>query len=210
MTSKGPSSVESPAPASPSRTRRGLLAAAALGGLGAVVAGRSVAAAPDGERPNQPTDADTERLAAALGLELTARDLYQARLDAGGLDDLAAAVEVMKENHEAYAQAIAGDAGLSLSDIGRDDDVFASLEAGFTSDVDTFAATAHELEQTAVSTHTALLGEYESADAIQLTGAIIVVEARHATVLADLLGVDDLDTVFGNEASALELSGGGA
>ena len=43
--------------------------------------------------------------------------------------------------------------------------------------------------------------------AIALTASIAVVEARHATVLADLLGVDDLDVLFGNDQSALELTG---
>ena len=37
--------------------------------------------------------------------------------------------------------------------------------------------------------------------------SIAVIEARHATVLADLLDVDDLDVVFGNDQSALDLTG---
>ncbi len=60
-----------------------------------------------------------------------------------------------------------------------------------------------------MSTHTALLGRYESLDAIELTASIIVVEARHATIIADRIGAD-LATQLGNDQPALELAGGAA
>ena len=53
---------------------------------------------------------------------------------------------------------------------------------------------------------TELSSLYESIQAINLTASILVVEARHATVLADVAGVDDLDVVFGNAETALDLS----
>ena len=37
-----------------------------------------------------------------------------------------------------------------------------------------------------------------------------VVEARHATVIADILGVENLDVLFGNDQSPLEFAGDSA
>lgn len=188
----------------PRRNLIGMAGAAGLAGAAAaLLAGRTVVAAP--EQPNRPSTADVALLEAALGLELAARDLYRAQLEASPSGDLAVAVGVMAENHEAYAQAIAGAAGLSAQTVGRNDEVFDANVAAF--EGSGFAEAAHTLEQIAVATHTELLGAYESADAIELTTSILVIEARHATVLADLLGVDDLDVVFGNDQSALELGG---
>jgi hypothetical protein len=209
MTSKGPSHVDleiAEPVADAAIGRRNLIGMAGVAGLAgaaaSLLAAQTTLAAPD--QPNQPTDADTALLAEAMSLEIAARDLYLAQLAANPSGDLAVAVNVMAQNHEAYAQAIAGITGLSAGDY-RNDAVYDSLEADFTSSG--FAAAAHGLEQTAVATHTALLGEYESADAVTLTASILVVEARHATVLAAVLGVDDLDTLFGNDQPALTLGG---
>ncbi len=187
-------------PAEPATTRRSLIraaGAAGIAGAAALLASRPVSATP---APEPPGPADVALLEQAMLLELTARDLYLSALasDVGDLGDL---VTVLAENHESYAQSIAGVAGLSAQ--GRNDAVFEALQPGFTAD---FAVPAHQLEQTAVATHTQLVGEYESQHAIELTASIIVVEARHATVLADVAGVSDLDVVFGNEQSALELA----
>lgn len=183
-----------------------LAGAAGLGGLAAaLVADRAALAAPADEQPNVPTEADIAVLEQVIGLELAASALYRTRLDAGTSDELAPAVGVMAENHQAFAQAISGATGLPASEANADI-VEANLD-GFTgSDTDFFAA-AHTLEQIAVATHTELLGGYESEDAIKLTAAITLTEARHATVLAHLLGIDDLDVFFGNEESALSLEG---
>lgn len=210
MTSKGPSHVdlEIAEPAADAAVgRRNLIGMAGLAGLAGAAAAMLSAQTTMAvsETPNQPTEADTELLAAAMSLELAARDLYRAQLDANPSSDLAVGVGVMAENHKAFAQAIAGITGLSASDDVRNNDVFDSLSEDFASS--DFAAAAHGLEQTAVSTHTALLGQYESTDAITLTTSILVTEARHATVLADVLGVDDYDVLFGNEQPALELGG---
>ncbi|BAN02215.1 ferritin-like domain-containing protein [Ilumatobacter coccineus] len=187
--------------------RRNLIGMAGVAGLAgaaaAMLSAQTTLAASD--QANQPTDADMALLAEALGLELTARDLYRSQVAANPSGDLASAVSIMAENHEAYAQAIAGATGLSASDDKRNAEVFDALAADFAGS--DFAAAAHGLEQTAVATHTALLGEYESADAITLTTSILVTEARHATVLAAVLGVDDLDTLFGNDQPALALGG---
>ena len=80
------------------------------------------------------------------------------------------------------------------------------LQCDFEGGRERFLTAAHQLEQTAVATHTALLGLYEGVQVVQLTASILVVEARHATVLADLLGAD-LDTKLGNDAEPLDLGG---
>ena len=192
-----------------SMSRRSLVTAggaAALGGLAAsLLATRPVLAAGEDstERPNGPTESDVARLEQVIALELAANDLYRAKLNSGAEGDLAVAVGVMAENHQAFAQAVSGMTGLSAGEPNAD--VIAANVEGFTgSDPDFFAA-AHALEQTAAATHTALIAEYESDDAIALTASIAVSEVRHATVLADLLGVDDLDVLFGNTQSALSL-----
>ena len=154
-----------------SMSRRSLVTRAGAAGLAGLAAAfvidRSAlvaAAAPD--QPNIPTDADMALLDQVIGLELAVTDLYTAALDQA-TDDLAVAVGVMASNHQAYAQAIAGATGLSAS--GRNDEVYDANIAAFTGSSTDFLAGAHTLEQMPVTTHTELLGRYESADAIALT-----------------------------------------
>lgn len=195
-----------------------LTGAAGLGGLAAsLLVDRAALAAPDDEgeqRPNVPTEADMAILRQVIGFELAASALYQAKLgtDAEGReepgegeesDPLTVAVRVMAENHQAFAQAAAGDTGMSADE--GDPDIIAANLVGFTGSNSDFFTTAHALEQTTVATHTALIGDYESASAIKLTASIAITEARHASVLADLLDVEDLDVLFGNDESALLL-----
>lgn len=194
----------------PSMSRRSLVtltSAAGLGGLAAaLLVDRAALALPTGdaaERPNVPTEGDIALLEQVIGLELAGSALYRARLSAGADGDLGVAVGVMAENHQAFAQAIAGATGLSAG-VANSEFVDANLSA-FSGSTDEFFAAAHAFEQTAAATHVALMGRYESDDAITLTASIALTEARHATVLADLLGVDDLDVLFGNDQSALSL-----
>jgi len=139
-----------------------------------------------------------------MQLELSARDLYRHRLDSADDGDLGPVISVMAENHEAYAQAIAGHIGVSADT--RNDDVYEALEAAFGGSADEFLSAARSLEEDAVATHSALLDDYESDDAIVLTGSILVVEARHSTVLADILDIP-LEERFVNTGVALELGG---
>jgi rubrerythrin len=164
------------------------------------------AAGPD-ERPGVPTESDKVLLFQLMALELAAKELYQAALE-GRSDDLAIVIEAMVDNHQAYAQAMSGATGLS-ADRTNEDVVADNLDA-FTGTDDELFAAAHALEQTAVSTYTSLIDAWESTNAISLTASIAVVEARHATVFADLLGVDDLDVLFGNDQPALDLTGSDA
>lgn len=193
--------------------RRSLFARAGAAGIVGLAAALTVdhvaLASPDTTvaRPNVPTASDNGTLELVIGFELAASELYRAAA-AGVSDGLVAAVGVMAENHQAYAQAIAGKTGLSASNM--NDGIYETFVARFTGSDDDFLTAAHELEQAAVSTHTAAITGYESNEAIGLTSSILVVEARHATVLADLLGVSDFDVLFGNDQPAITLSGGGA
>jgi rubrerythrin len=207
MNSKGQSLVDFE-PAEPASTRRSLLGVAGLASLVgasvAVLSGQSAAAAPD-----RPSDADRAALTEALRLELAATDLY--RLAAAELtDDAETVATVMADQHRAYAEAISGMIGLSSP--GPNEDVVDELTDAFTtSDAQAFGNAASSLENTAVATHTELLGGYDSIQAVNLTASIITVESRHAAVLTSLAGFSsNLDEMLGNTAEALDISGGAA
>jgi rubrerythrin len=206
MNSKGPSLVDLHTTERAS-SRRSLLG---LGGI--VAAGTAVALASSASAaaaPGKPTDTDRAALEAALRLELTARDLYlQAAEELD--DDVAQLASVVGANHGAYAQAISGAIGISANE--RNEDVFNAQRSLFAvSDAQAFGAAARTLENIAVATHTELLADYESIDAIELTASIIVTESRHAVVFASLAGfASNLDEMLSNSAVPLELSGGAA
>jgi hypothetical protein len=203
MNSKGPSHVDLDL-AEPASSRRGLLGAAGAAGLLGGVA-VLLSDGPAGAAPNVPTEEDTALLGAAQALELSATDLYQLALDAG-IDDPSGAIDVMARNHRAYAEAIAGATGISAN--ARNDEVYDSLADQFdTTDLGQFAAAGVELENTAVATHTELLGMYESDTALRLTASILVVEARQATVLGDMAG-DDLETMITASGEPADISEG--
>jgi rubrerythrin len=169
--------------------------------LGAGVAGVALAAfTARAASAGSPTPADTELLDFAMQLELTARDLYRAAVDAGADPGIAS---VMAEQHESYAQSLAGFGGLSAGT--RNDEVFDEYESAFaTSDDQAVLEAAYELESIAVATHTELLGLLEGARAARLVASILVVEARHCAVLADATGRgDDLDALLANTADPI-------
>jgi hypothetical protein len=193
-----------------SLSRRGLVTrvgGAGLAGLAAALLidrGTLVSAVGPEDRPGVPTAADDALLAQVMAFELAVGDLYRSASE-GASDDLALFAGVMATNHRAYAEAIAGATGISAG--AADPELVADNLDAFTGSTTEALTAAHALEQTAVATNTALIAEYESNTAIALTASIAVVEARHATVIADMLGVDDLDVLFGNDQSPLELTG---
>jgi rubrerythrin len=200
MTSKGPSpvttsDVRDDAPAARS-TRRSLLGASAAGVALAALAARSVGASSG----NGPTAVDRELLGFAMGLELAARDLYEAAVEAGADSPLVAA---MASQHAAYAQSLGGLAGQSASS--RNREAFDALESSFAvSDNQAVLEAAYELESIATATHTELLALIETANAARLVASILAVEARHCTVLADASGRgDDLDALLVNSADPI-------
>lgn len=192
MNPKGPSLVDLPTAASSSR--RSLLGiAGAAGVLAAVTASRSVTAA-----PNVPSEADAEVLAAGMAAELAVSDLYQLAVSSGVGDETFATIAA---NHLAYGEAIAATIGQSAQ--GRNEEIYEQFASDFESgDAATVAATALVVEEVLVATHLQLVGQFEGTDPVDLTTAILVVENRHAAVLADIAGESDLETLLGSTEPA--------
>ena len=67
-----------------------------------------------------------------------------------------------------------------------------------------FLAAAYELEETLVATHTRLIGQLLGTNGVELISSILIVEARHSLVFADLPGETDLETLIFTTAEALE------
>lgn len=172
------------------QSRRALLGAGAVGVALALAGGRPAAAT------TGLSDDDLAIGGFAIRLELAVRDLYDAAIDAGADGDVWV---VMREQHEAYAQQLAGVTGLSAGE--RDDATFDSLVAEFAT-ADPLAA-ALAVENTAAATHTDLLGRVDDDGMAAAMASFVSMESRHATVLAGLAGDDDLDTLFLNTATPL-------
>jgi Ferritin-like domain len=170
----------------------------------------SEAAATTTTAPKRPTADDVELLAFAQSFELTARDLYQAALDADlANSDLADVFHTLRDNHGEYANRLSGILGVDAAH-GRNDELYDQLVSGFESNDPAAVATAGEdLESTAVATHNELIGRLAALDGIAAIASIAVVEARQGTVLADIAGNgDDLDAMLTADAEALELPAG--
>jgi hypothetical protein len=196
-TPKGSGSVtnsQGDAPNHDQRTdvRRRLLAGGAAAAAIAVVGGRAASAA-----PSVLSDAELGLLKFAQRLELTARDLYDLAMESGLDDPL---LEAMSEQHEAYAQGIAGLSGLSADS--RNDDLFNELSDSFVGSG--ALQSAYDLESAAVATHIQLLDLISDADAAGLIASIISAESRHCVVLADVLGRgSELGATLGNDATPI-------
>ena len=110
---------------------------------------------------------------------------------------------VLADQHEAYAQGIAGFVGEPADT--RNDAVYDALEATFaTSDQTAVATAGYDLESTAVATHTALLAHLTNVDGAKLVASMLAMEARHCVVLADMSGRgDDLDVLLVNTAEPI-------
>jgi phage I-like protein len=161
-------------------TRRAVLG---LGAFGVAMAAARTASAAAGTDPSELAEF-------AMSAELTARDLYQ--LADGDLWSL------MASHHSAYAERIAGIAGLSAR--GRNDAIFDSLSDAFSSGDPSDAAL--ELENTLAATHTELLGMIDSRRIVAAIASIATTESRHAATIAATSGAD-LDTQLTNSAAAL-------
>lgn len=172
-------------------SRRALLGAGVIGAALALTGSRPATAAAG------LSDGDAAAAGFAIGLELTARDLYDSAI-AAGADDLV--WSVMREQHEAYAQRLAGITGISAAD--RNDAVYDQLADAF--DTSSPAGAAFELENIAAATHTDLIGVVDDSAFASAMASFVSMESRHATVLAGLSGQgDDFDALFLNAATAL-------
>jgi hypothetical protein len=143
------------------------------------------------------SDADKQLAAFAIGVELAARDLYQAVIDAGGEST---AWTLLRNQHAAYAERLAGIAGMSADT--RDEAVYAARSADFGGDRPANAA--FDLENVAAATHVELLASVVDTDVLDAVASVASMESRHAAYLAQQSGRgDDLDALFVNGATAL-------
>jgi hypothetical protein len=190
--------------------RRSLLGASLAGAaISLVVSRRNASAAdPAPTAPLRPTDDDIVLLGFAQSVEMAARALYDIALNGSAVSGVERDVfNTIRESHDAYVQSISGL-------LGRDapqevaDDVIALLEAGFGGSVTEALEAASLLESTAVATHRDILGQLEGLTGAQLVASILIIEARHGTVLAALSGKSDLDDLLvSEEAAALAAKG---
>jgi len=203
-------------PDGPGLRRRQVVAAGLAGAALSLGATRIVSAQTPPSPPRAPTGDDRQRLASALSIELAARDLYRDAVAAGasvladpdgeagpGNPEL---FQVLADNHSHYASVLAAELGASTTGV-RDDALYDEWSSRFaTSDVASLASDAYDFESILVATYIDLMGNLESVDAADIISSILVVEARHGAILADVAGLsDDLDVVLDDSAIPLAL-----
>ncbi len=157
--------------------------------------------------PPAGNSADDEALLGALqAVELAAWDLYVAAISGGGDDDVYVGI---RDNHRAYADLLSGLLGRAAPDA-RDQQLYDAQLAGFESSGTDLATAAYDLESALVATHGDVLGQLVGADGARAIAAVLMAEARHCAVLADLAGLgDDFTALFDNQAAPLALAGEG-
>ncbi len=192
----------------PGASRRRFLQAGAAGAVLTaalpLMAGVASAQA-DGTPPRRPTAGDITVLRFLQGVEWAAHELYEVALAGGGYgDDLAPIMATMSQHHKAYAEALSGLLGPDANGEANAT-VVGQFRVRF-SDPATAVEAAFRLEDIAVATHTAHLEVLEGTEAAALIASILVVEARHATVLATAVGNTDLDDLLSTTSTPLEVA----
>jgi len=117
----------------------------------------------------------------AIGVELAARGLYRAAIDAGATGT---AWSLLASQHAQYAQRIAGITGSAAST--ADPTVYDTRVANFQGDRPANAA--YDLENTLVATNAALLGQIVSVNIANALASIVTMESRQAAYLAERSG----------------------
>jgi hypothetical protein len=207
-------SVDVVADQQPSTGLRRRLIGAGLFGLAGSLAPRfasRAAAAPEDtaaptttEAPQRPDADDVELLGFAQSIELAAAELYEMAMASGSLsDETMMVVDSVHRAHVSYGQSLNALLGRSAPGESAAEivDVFG---AGFGGSEDEFLTAAYELEDTAVATHQELIGQIRGTDGAQLVASMLIAEARHSTVFADLAGETDLDVLIFTAAEAVE------
>ncbi|MGZ4671465.1 MAG: ferritin-like domain-containing protein [Ilumatobacteraceae bacterium] len=155
--------------------------------------------------PLRPTDDDVTLLGFGQSVELAARELYDVALGTNGLfdDSQRAVIAAIRESHGAYAAALSGMLGRQAPQT-ADSAVVDGLKSSFSGKVADVLAAASSLESAAVATHIEILGKLQGLDGAALVASILIVEARHGTVLANMNGSTNLDDLLvAKEADAL-------
>jgi hypothetical protein len=177
--------------AAESWSRRALVGAGVVGAV--LVAGQALPAA----AATPLSDEDTFRARFVIGVELAARDLYQAAIDAGAEGT---AWGILVTQHASYAQRVAGITGISADR--RDEGVYGDREANFTGSSPANAAFA--LENELAATHANLLTLITDVRIADALASIASAEAHHAAYLAERSGRgDNFDALFINSASPI-------
>jgi hypothetical protein len=117
----------------------------------------------------------------AIGVELAARDLYQAAIDAGATGT---AWATLADQHSQYAQRVAGLTGISAN--AADSTVYDGRVAAFQSDRPANAA--YDLENTLIATHATLLGQIVDVDIADVLASVVSMESHHGAYLAERSG----------------------
>jgi hypothetical protein len=153
--------------------------------------------------PKQPTDDDVSLLGFSQSVELAARNLYDVALGTDDFDaNTRAVIATIRESHDAYAASLSAILGRQAPQTVNP--VFDTLQSSFGGDKKSVLDAAYALESTAVATHTDVLGKLQATDGASLIASILIVEARHGTVLAYMNGSTDLDELLvDKEADAL-------
>jgi hypothetical protein len=117
----------------------------------------------------------------AIGVELAARDLSQAAIDAGATGT---AWAILASQHSQYAQRVAGLTGISANT--PDNAAYQARVANFQGDRPANAA--YDLENTLIATHAELVAQISSANLANVLASIVTMESRHAAYLAERSG----------------------
>ena len=158
--------------------------------------------------PKRPSDADVELLGFAQTVEIAAFRLYEEALATDNFsDDERAVIATFHDAHQAYAQSLSGFLGREAPQVLNP--IYDEMLAAFSGDKATVLDAAYNLESVAVATHTDIVGQLQGTDGAALIASILIVEAAHGTVLADIAGQTDLDKLLvKTEADALTPAGG--
>jgi len=153
--------------------------------------------------PKRPTENDVTLLGFLQGIEIAAFKLYEDGLRADVWDDNDRAVlATIHDAHQAYAGAYSGFLGRQAPQ--QVNPMYDQVKSSFTGDRSSILDAAYTLESTAVATNLQTLSQLQGTDGAGLTASILIVEARHGTVIAYLNGATDLDKLLVDpEAPAL-------
>lgn len=121
--------------------------------------------------------------------ELAVRDLYDTALRAGAFsDEQTGVLQLFRDHHTAYAQAINGIIGKSA--INKRNESLYSSNSDLVTASTTSLPTLQSLENILVATHTTIVGSLIGMDAVTLIASILIVEARHAAVFGSAPKMD--------------------
>jgi len=157
--------------------------------------GSSSAATTSTAPPQRPTEDDVTMLGFAQGIEIAAFMLYDIALATDDFDQNdTAVIATIHDAHQAYAGALSGFLGRAAPQ--EANPMYSQVKSSFSGDRSSVLDAAYTLESTAVATYTEMLAELQGTDGASLMASILIMEARHGTVLAYMNGATDLDELL--------------